>query len=358
MSGIEDARGVPGGVELATLAATLVGDPGAAGRVAEVWRTAADTSRGQTAAVRAAVGDLDAAWQGASADAFVTYMDRAGQIGDTLQGVLSQCATHLATAAEALRTAESQANGICQNYAAAVRDFQAGNPQATQDQILSGVRSLAGDARKQLEEQRTNANNALGTAAAGIQGLLGGLGRSTGNWPEPDTEPFAPGSGKSLDWTPSRQQAENRTSLAQGESLPGFGGYGPSGPPPAGGGPAPQGQVADWISQAVTVLKAQGYPVEKMNANDIWTIIRHESGGNPNAINNWDSNAAKGTPSKGLMQTIDPTFDRWKLPGHGNIYDPVDNIIAGVRYAIERYGSVSNVPGVVGTKTGGAYRGY
>ncbi|HUR07357.1 MAG TPA: transglycosylase SLT domain-containing protein, partial [Nonomuraea sp.] len=204
----------------------------------------------------------------------------------------------------------------------------------------------------------TNANNALGTAAAGIQGLLGGLGKATENWPEPDTEPFAPGPGKSLDWTPSRQQADNRTSLAQGESLPGFGGYGPSGPPPAGGGPAPQGQVADWISQAVNVLKAQGYPVEKMNANDIWTIIRHESGGNPNAINNWDSNAAKGTPSKGLMQTIDPTFDRWKLPGHENIYDPVDNIIAGVRYAIERYGSVSNVPGVVGMKTGGAYRGY
>jgi SLT domain-containing protein len=95
-----------------------------------------------------------------------------------------------------------------------------------------------------------------------------------------------------------------------------------------------------------------------MNANDIWMIIKHESGGNPNAINNWDSNAAKGTPSKGLMQTIDPTFNRWKLAGHDNIYNPVDNIIAGVRYAIERYGSVSNVPGVVGTKTGSGYRGY
>ncbi|MCA2221010.1 transglycosylase SLT domain-containing protein [Nonomuraea aurantiaca] len=369
MSAIDDVRGVPGGAELATLAATLVGDPGAVGRVVGVWQAAADTGRGQTAAVRSAVGDLDAAWQGASADAFVTYMDRAGKIGDTLQSVLSQCATHLATAAEALRTAESQANAICQNYAAAVRDFQARNPQATQDQIRQGVQGLAGDARKQLAEQRTTANNALGTAAAGIRGLLGGLGRSTENWPEPDTEPFAPGPGRALDWTPSRQQ--NSTTLAeasgtngtsgtrgQSPSLPGFGGYGPSGPPPAGGGPAPQGQVADWITQAVNVLKAQGYPVEKMNANDIWTIIRHESDGNPNAINNWDSNAAKGTPSKGLMQTIDPTFNRWKLPGHENIYDPVDNIIAGVRYAIDRYGSVSNVPGVVGTKTGGGYRGY
>ena len=75
-------------------------------------------------------------------------------------------------------------------------------------------------------------------------------------------------------------------------------------------------------------------------------------------MNNWDSNAAKGTPSKGLMQTIDPTFNAYSLPGHKNIYDPVDNIIAGVRYAMERYGSVSNVPGVVAMKTGTGYRGY
>ncbi|GGK50387.1 hypothetical protein Ppa06_09220 [Planomonospora parontospora subsp. parontospora] len=95
-----------------------------------------------------------------------------------------------------------------------------------------------------------------------------------------------------------------------------------------------------------------------MNPSDIWMIIQHESGGNPHAINNWDSNAAAGIPSKGLMQTIDPTFDRWSLPGHKDIYDPVDNIIAGVRYAIGRYGSVSAVPGVVGTKNGTGYVGY
>lgn len=34
------------------------------------------------------------------------------------------------------------------------------------------------------------------------------------------------------------------------------------------------------------------------------TLIGRESGGNPNAINNWDSNAAAGDPSRGLMQTI------------------------------------------------------
>ena len=90
----------------------------------------------------------------------------------------------------------------------------------------------------------------------------------------------------------------------------------------------------------------------------IWQIIQHESGGNPHAINNWDSNAEKGTPSKGLMQTIDPTFQSYKLPGHDDIWNPVDNICAGVNYAISRYGSLANVPGIKATESGGGYVGY
>ena len=95
-----------------------------------------------------------------------------------------------------------------------------------------------------------------------------------------------------------------------------------------------------------------------MDPDDIATIIDHESGGDPDASNGWDSNAAKGTPSEGLMQTIGPTFAAHKLPGHGDIHDPVDNIIAGVRYAIARYGSVSNVPGVEALARGHHYVGY
>ena len=123
-------------------------------------------------------------------------------------------------------------------------------------------------------------------------------------------------------------------------------------------GDVPKGQVGDWIKQAMDILKANGVPADKMNPQDIAKIIQHESSGNPNAINNWDSNAKKGTPSIGLMQTIQPTFDAYKLPGHDNIRDPVDNIIAGVRYSIARYGSVSNVPGIKGLNNGSGYVGY
>jgi hypothetical protein len=118
------------------------------------------------------------------------------------------------------------------------------------------------------------------------------------------------------------------------------------------------GTVGQWISRAQSVLHKNGVPLSKMNAKDIALIISHESGGDPKAVNNWDSNAAAGTPSEGLMQTIGPTFDSYKLKGHGHILNPVDNIIAGVRYAIDRYGSISDVPGVVAVKNGGSYVGY
>lgn len=120
----------------------------------------------------------------------------------------------------------------------------------------------------------------------------------------------------------------------------------------------PPGDVGDWIRQAMAILQAHGVPVDRMDPAAIATIIERESGGDPNAVNDWDSNAAEGTPSQGLMQTIGPTFEAHKLPGHDDIRDPVDNIIAGVRYAIERYGSVSQVPGVQAEARGEAYVGY
>jgi SLT domain-containing protein len=69
--------------------------------------------------------------------------------------------------------------------------------------------------------------------------------------------------------------------------------------------------------------------------------MNQESGGNPRAINLWDSNAARGTPSIGLMQTIGPTFNAYagRFRSRG-IYDPFANIYAGLNYAVQRYGSL------------------
>jgi LysM repeat protein len=103
-----------------------------------------------------------------------------------------------------------------------------------------------------------------------------------------------------------------------------------------------------WIKQAISILNAHGYYV---SYNAIYQTVMHESGGNPKAVNGWDSNAAAGHPSIGLMQTIQPTFNAFALPGHTDIYNPVDNIIAGARYAASRYGSLDNV---VAARCGGS----
>ncbi|MFE0020533.1 transglycosylase SLT domain-containing protein [Amycolatopsis sp. NPDC059021] len=122
-------------------------------------------------------------------------------------------------------------------------------------------------------------------------------------------------------------------------------------------GVASAGALERWISQASAALEYAGEaPITDRAALRI--IITAESSGDPCAYNGWDINAKRGTPSIGLIQTIRPTFDRWKLPGYDNMRHPVDNIVAGVRYARGRYGSESKVPGVLGRRTGGGYSGY
>ncbi|MGW1291244.1 transglycosylase SLT domain-containing protein [Streptomyces sp. NPDC002533] len=96
-----------------------------------------------------------------------------------------------------------------------------------------------------------------------------------------------------------------------------------------------------WIREAMAIMKKEGIPgsYEGIHRN----IIR-ESSGNRWAINNWDINARNGVPSKGLLQVIQPTFDRYHVAGtKKDLYDPVANIVAACNYAADRYGSMDNV---------------
>jgi SLT domain-containing protein len=69
--------------------------------------------------------------------------------------------------------------------------------------------------------------------------------------------------------------------------------------------------------------------------------MNQESGGNPAAINLWDSNAKAGIPSQGLMQVIPPTFAAYAGPFLGRgILDPLANIFAGLNYAKHVYPSL------------------
>lgn len=113
--------------------------------------------------------------------------------------------------------------------------------------------------------------------------------------------------------------------------------------PFGGGETGVQGGVAagveQWRDLVNRVLAAKGFDTSM--ADTVLRRMNQESGGNPAAINNWDVNAVNGTPSKGLMQVIDPTFAAHKDAGYDDIWDPESNIRASMNYAINRYGSLS-----------------
>lgn len=125
----------------------------------------------------------------------------------------------------------------------------------------------------------------------------------------------------------------------------------------ASGGAAVAGQyglsVERWRSTVNSALNKLGI-YSLANANRTLYQMKTESNGNPNAINNWDINAKNGTPSKGLMQVIDPTFRAYaRSPYNKNIWDPMSNILASMRYALSRYGSLASAYRGVGYENGG-----
>lgn len=100
------------------------------------------------------------------------------------------------------------------------------------------------------------------------------------------------------------------------------------------------GNVDQWRSLATKALKMENQ-YNAANLNALLYQMKTESNGNPRAINLWDDNAKRGIPSKGLMQVIDPTFRSNARPGFDkDIYDPLSNILASIRYTKKTYGSL------------------
>jgi len=135
-----------------------------------------------------------------------------------------------------------------------------------------------------------------------------------------------------------KNQVSQAQAVANGISVPGH----------------PSGSVMAWMAKAMSLT---GVPQSWLP--DLLTIAFYESGQNPNAINLSDSNAAAGDPSRGIMQVIMSTFLGNHQAGTSfNIYDPVANIAAAIRYIEARYGTVFNVPGILSLDRGGKYIGY
>lgn len=122
---------------------------------------------------------------------------------------------------------------------------------------------------------------------------------------------------------------------------------------PTGGGTG----VERWRNTVIRALKKNGFEASDSQVNAWMRVIQRESNGDPRAVNNWDSNAAAGIPSKGLVQTIEPTFNAYKFPGHNDIFNGYDNLLAGIAYAAARYGRgpgmFARVSGPLGYANGG-----
>ncbi len=105
---------------------------------------------------------------------------------------------------------------------------------------------------------------------------------------------------------------------------------------PSGGGGT---GVERWRSTVIKALKKNGLPATDHQVTSMLQLIQRESNGNPTVMNDWDINARNGNPSIGLTQTTVGTFNAHAFPGHKNIRNGYDNLLASIHYIISRYGS-------------------
>lgn len=112
----------------------------------------------------------------------------------------------------------------------------------------------------------------------------------------------------------------------------------------AGSGSMGGGIVGDAFKGGHGAAQAKKWTLEAMKRAGVsggdWLnmLLRQESresGFDPNVTNNWDVNAKAGNPSRGIMQITGTNFKQF---GTGNIFNPVDNISAAIKYIISTYG--------------------
>ncbi|MDP9486185.1 MAG: hypothetical protein M3Q49_10460, partial [Actinomycetota bacterium] len=113
-----------------------------------------------------------------------------------------------------------------------------------------------------------------------------------------------------------------------------------------GGGGTYSGSMdtREWAEKGLKLGNAWG-PVTEDMIRATMAQIQIESGGDPNAINNWDINALNGTPSKGAVQAIEPTWASVQTKYgadlgsfNENWMNPIKSVAAGSRSMKSQWG--------------------
>lgn len=103
---------------------------------------------------------------------------------------------------------------------------------------------------------------------------------------------------------------------------------------PAGDG------VARWRDAVKKALSMNHLSTSDSMVNRVLRQMATESHGDPHARQLGSDPDGDGSgPALGLMQTKRGTFEANKFPGHGNLWNGFDNLLAALRYAKAKYGS-------------------
>ena len=347
---------------------------------ASKWSQTADACDEHFADTDKAVAILDNSWTGKAADAFTSYMGTYTTAGKSLASSLRDTAAGLAQAADILDSFCAATANICNEVLAQAALLKASSNES--QKIEDQIRTMANNYRDgELRNAISDANGAyLGLKPGTLTWLSIKIAETVSQKPPiegqldpelnsniPQTSvdffPHDPDDDFKPDWEARPQlggSTSTQSAVPLGTPIPHVGvvAGGPHVPAPvhtAGAipvvapagvnkieAPASKKQLNTWVNEALQDLEKAHVDVSKVKPEKILEIIDLESSGRVNVVNDH-------VPDQrvGLMQATTSLFDKYSLPGHNDIHNPVDNVIAGVRRVLDKYpDGTSNIPGL------------
>ncbi|RZT07726.1 hypothetical protein EV589_5957 [Mycobacterium sp. BK558] len=272
---------------------------------------------------------------------YATFAGGAGPALDTLAGNDRALSTQLDEAARTDRTGRTSSGGVVNGAAADTNGLAPlTNTPAGQKALLVALRNRVAQQQQVVQAYKTRSarmasmlqsmaygggapvggGSPFGGGGAGMGGMSMGSSRG-GGMPGFDVGQIAKMANVTGQRGPQRRTGARLAANSDIPSTPGA------------------ANIRAAINRALDLKGITNPRARHYWETGMMVVSARESGHNPNAQNNSDSNAAKGTPSQGAFQFIEPTFRAYHEPGTStNLRDPVAQAAAFVNYAMGRYG--------------------